>query len=1092
MATLSSQGHLSSLNINTETTSIANNNSVKNKAKKNKKRKAKSSKSANQTASQTAIPISNDSTTDVNTTAEAEKMRAFFRGIKRDSVLVSATADYSAHQPSYGFLTRHRLNAVLPVIPSRPPLLTDAIYSEKARPLQPPHSVEITLDLLRAKDTIIVESPTSAFSDHDSSNLKITKFTNCDILRNGKIIKDETLWLRGGKIVDPASLFYDFFDGPDEVVNLGEKKSLIVPGFLDLQINGYFGCDFAETENIDKNIDKVAKGLIKYGVTSFCPTLVSSHPETYHKVLPIISHKRGKFSGRAEVLGAHIEGPFLAEARKGAHDANALRSAPNGYADLLECYGPTFEEKGAITILTVAPELEGLHACIHDLQKRSDIIVSLGHTEASYKEAEAAVAAGATMVTHLFNAMEAFHHRDPGPVGLIGCSLQNSAVEKPYYGIIADGVHADPSSVRIAYVAHPEGCILVTDAIAAAGVEGDNFMLGTMRIRRKSNVEVVIEGTNTLAGSVATMPTCIRNLVQFTGCTLAQAINAATMHPAKSIGISDRKGTLMPGTDADFVILDGFDATDSSVFSIAQVYGFKEIPEKNDFKQHKLLARIDDSSAAFTVYAATVINNVVKENSNNDHQTITAAAAAINNSAAINDSTPSPETLERLSSMFTINSDKLNQIVRHFVSEMKKGLDSDKSGLLMIPSHVVNLPNGKEHGSFLALDLGGTNFRVCEVFLDGHSGARVRQSKHTVTDEQKALPGEQLFDFFAQCVKHFLIEGLANPSTEPLAEIAKRHWKLGFTFSFATNQVAIAEGYLILWNKGFSNPGVIGANVVQLLEAALKRAGLASIKVTALVNDTTGTLVSHAYVQPSTRVGVILGTGTNCAYVEKIENITKYKNTDPNVKEMLVNTEWGAFDDEQVVVPRNKYDVKVDRSMNGMGKYTFEKLISGMYLGEIVRFVLVDLVKTGEIFSAGASPELKMPHSFETAFMSRIERDHTLDLSDTRTVLEDMLKIPRTTLADRRLVKSLCELVGKRSARLSAAGIAAVITKMNKLDGCTVGIDGSLFELYPHYSNRMRDALREILGLSAEYIVLEQARDGSGQGAALIAALAEK
>ncbi|KAJ3140373.1 hexokinase A [Physocladia obscura] len=493
-------------------------------------------------------------------------------------------------------------------------------------------------------------------------------------------------------------------------------------------------------------------------------------------------------------------------------------------------------------------------------------------------------------------------------------------------------------------------------------------------------------------------------------------------------------------------------------------------------------------SAAFTVYAATVINNVVKDN--NNFQTITATAAI--SSTAINDSTPSPETLERLSSMFAINSDKLNQIVRHFVSEMKKGLNSDKSGLLMIPSHVVNLPNGKEHGSFLALDLGGTNFRVCEVLLDGHSGARVRQSKHTVTDEQKALPGDQLFDFFAQCVTNFLIEGLASPITNPLAEIAKRHWRLGFTFSFATNQVAIAEGYLILWNKGFSNSGVIGANVVQLLEAALKRAGLASITVTALVNDTTGTLVSHAYVQPSTRVGVILGTGTNCAYVEKIENITKYKNVDPNVKEMLVNTEWGAFDDEQVIVPRNKYDVNVDRSMNGMGKYTFEKLISGMYLGEIVRFVLVDLVKTGEIFSAGASPELKMPHSFETAFMSRIERDHTLDLSDTRTVLENMLKISRTTLADRRLVKSLCELVGKRSARLSAAGIAAVVTKMNKLDGCTVGIDGSLFELYPHYSNRMRDALREILGLSAEYIVLEQARDGSGQGAALIAALAEK
>ncbi|KAJ3140374.1 putative N-acetylglucosamine-6-phosphate deacetylase [Physocladia obscura] len=567
MATLSSQAHLSSLNIATGTTTRIAKHS--NKTKKSNRSKTKSSKIATQTAS----PILNDNTTDHNTTAEATKMRAFFRGIKRDSVIVSASADYSVYQPSYSFLTRNLLNAVLPVIPSRPLLLTDAIYSVKARPLQQPHSVEIALDLSYTQDTAVIESPTlSLFSDHHASTLKITKFTNCDVLRNGKIVKDETLWVRGGKIVDPAALFYGSFDGPNEVVNLGDKKSLIVPGFLDLQINGYFGCDFAETENIGENIDKVAKGLVKYGVTSFCPTLVSSHPEIYHKVLPIISHKRGTFSGRAEVLGAHIEGPFLAEAKKGAHDVTTLKSAPNGYADLLECYGPTFEEKGAVTILTVAPELEGLHACIQDLRKRSDIIVSLGHTEASYKDAEAAVAAGATMVTHLFNAMEAFHHRDPGPVGLIGCSLQNSAVEKPYYGIIADGVHADPSSVRIAYVAHPEGCILVTDAIAAAGVEGDNFMLGTMRVRRKSSVEVVIDGTDTLAGSVVTMPTCIQNLVRFTGCTLAQAINAATVHPAKSIGIIDRKGTLMPGTDADFVILDGFDESDSSVFSIAQVY----------------------------------------------------------------------------------------------------------------------------------------------------------------------------------------------------------------------------------------------------------------------------------------------------------------------------------------------------------------------------------------------------------------------------------------------------------------------------------------------------------------------------------------
>ncbi|KAJ3026993.1 UNVERIFIED_CONTAM: hexokinase A [Siphonaria sp. JEL0065] len=448
---------------------------------------------------------------------------------------------------------------------------------------------------------------------------------------------------------------------------------------------------------------------------------------------------------------------------------------------------------------------------------------------------------------------------------------------------------------------------------------------------------------------------------------------------------------------------------------------------------------------------------------------------------------PNPATLLRLQHQFELNGDKLSQISKQMIAEMKKGLGSDDQTMKMIPTHVVRRPKGDETGSYLALDLGGTNFRVCEVTLDGHGKTRSRQSKHTVTDDLKSGTGEALFDFFAQCVKNFLLNDGQNEITE--AELESKHYKLGFTFSFAVNQVSINEGYLLLWNKGFSASNCIDKNVVVLLQDAFKRKKL-NVSVTALVNDTTGTLVSHAYTAPDTYVGVILGTGTNAAYVEKTENITKFKAAG-HAKDMIINTEWGAFDDEQVVIPRTKYDHKVDRGTPHAKTWTFEKLISGMYLGEIVRYVLADLVKTGEIFAAGGSKTLGVQYAFETAYMSRIERDHSLDLSDVRTVLEELMHIPSTTLADRRLVRAICEMVGKRAARLSAAGIAAIVTKMNKLDGCTVGIDGSLFELYPHFSNRMRDALHEILGFSADNVVLEQARDGSGQGAALIAALAD-
>ncbi|KAJ1531130.1 hexokinase A, partial [Cladochytrium tenue] len=244
---------------------------------------------------------------------------------------------------------------------------------------------------------------------------------------------------------------------------------------------------------------------------------------------------------------------------------------------------------------------------------------------------------------------------------------------------------------------------------------------------------------------------------------------------------------------------------------------------------------------------------------------------------------------------------------------------------------------------------------------------------------------------------------------------------------------------------------------------------------------------------PNTYIGVILGTGTNAAYVEQLNNIPKLKDASSfNSDEMIINTEWGAFDQENVVLPFTEYDFKVDRASINPHQQAFEKVISGMYLGEIVRLVMLDLIETGELFAGKSSEILKTKYQFETAYMSRIERDHTLDLSDTKAVLEDIVKIPKTSRTDRVIVKGICELVGRRSARLSAAGIAAIVTKINRLDGCTVAVDGSLFELYPHFANRMRDALHEILGLSAENIVLEQARDGSGQGAALIAALAEE
>ncbi|KAL2913194.1 hexokinase [Polyrhizophydium stewartii] len=434
------------------------------------------------------------------------------------------------------------------------------------------------------------------------------------------------------------------------------------------------------------------------------------------------------------------------------------------------------------------------------------------------------------------------------------------------------------------------------------------------------------------------------------------------------------------------------------------------------------------------------------------------------------------DTFARLDGLLTVSSSALHQIVVSMASEFRRGLAKDGRSLKMIPSFVTSLPSGQEIDSVLALDLGGSNFRVCQVQLQGHGRVRTTQRKYTVPDRLKEGTGTELFDFFADCVAEFVRE-------HPPAGGSDGH-TLGFTFSFPVQQTSINHGTLMHWSKGFTASGVVGVDVVTLLQQAFERKKV-KVNVTALVNDTVGTLVAHAYTNPQTYVGVILGTGTNAAYMERLSEVPKWAGgKDGN---MIINTEWGAYD--APALPITEFDQALDRASANPKMQIFEKLISGMYLGEIVRIILTSLVASGELFGGRTSPDLNRPYHFETAYMSRIERDHSLELADTMNLFTDLLGISWSTLDDRRIVKHVCQLVGLRAARLSAAGIAAIVTKINCLDGCTVAIDGSLFEQYPHFQSRMRDALYEILGINADNIILEQARDGSGQGAALIALL---
>lgn len=384
-------------------------------------------------------------------------------------------------------------------------------------------------------------------SNKTVSDAPITQFINCRILRDHQLQRED-LWVRDGRILDPEKLFFDEQGYADKRVDCA--GSIIAPGFIDVQINGGYGIDFSQaSEDVSSGVSFVAKKILQHGVTSFCPTLVTSPPAVYHKVLPQVKVHNGGEHGSG-VLGFHLEGPFISEEKKGAHPQQFLRTFQSGgIEDLMEAYGSLDN----VAMVTLAPELAGSHSVVRELCQRG-ITVSLGHSVANLSQAEEAVHHGASFITHLFNAMLPFHHRDPGIVGLL-TSDQVPAGRTVYYGMIADGIHTNPAALRIAHRAHPSGLVLVTDAITAMGLPPGRHTLGQQVIEIQG-LHAYVAGTKTLSGSIATMDMCVRHFKHASGCSVEEALEAASFHPAQLLGISHKKGNLDYGSDADLVLLD--------------------------------------------------------------------------------------------------------------------------------------------------------------------------------------------------------------------------------------------------------------------------------------------------------------------------------------------------------------------------------------------------------------------------------------------------------------------------------------------------------------------------------------------------------
>ncbi|KAI3901507.1 hypothetical protein MKW92_014652 [Papaver armeniacum] len=427
---------------------------------------------------------------------------------------------------------------------------------------------------------------------------------------------------------------------------------------------------------------------------------------------------------------------------------------------------------------------------------------------------------------------------------------------------------------------------------------------------------------------------------------------------------------------------------------------------------------------------------------------------------------------------------KLRKVADAMTAEMHDGLASQGgTKLKMLNSYVDNLPTGDEHGLFYALDLGGTNFRVLRVQLGGRDGRVAKQefTEVSIPAELMTSTSTELFDFIAKELARFIATEGEGFFLRPGSQR-----ELGFTFSFPVKQLSIASGTLIRWTKGFSIEDAVDKDVVVELTKALDRQGI-NIRVAALVNDTIGTLAGGKYLNNDVAAAVILGTGTNAAYIERAHTI-------PKSGEMVINMEWGNFRSSHL--PMTEYDQALDQDSLNVGEQIFEKIISGMYLGDIVRRVLCKMAEEDGFFGDVVPPKLKNRFVLRTPEISAMHHDTSADLTVVGSKLKDIFGISDTSLETRRVVVHLCNIVATRAARLSAAGILGILKKMGKdtvkegeKQRTVVAVDGGLFEHYTAFRSCLQSTLNELLGDEAAHtVVIEHANDGSGIGAALLAA----
>ena len=358
------------------------------------------------------------------------------------------------------------------------------------------------------------------------------------VLKNAKIIlKDGIVEGKALAVSDKIEALTSECDAPKNATVIDCEGGYVAPGFIDLHIHGYLGCDVCDASA--ESVRTIAGGLVENGVTGFLPTTMTVDMKVIKGALEACREVKnsGEYYG-AEILGVHAEGPYISASKKGAQDERYILKPDAGFVK---------ENADIIKIITLAPEEDKDFAEIRKMAEETGVTVSMGHTSADYKTAMASTRVGVSHATHLFNAMTPLTHRAPGVVG----AALNSDVSSE---LIVDTYHVDPALYDMVYKMKGRRLCFITDCLPAGGLPEGEYTLGGARIIYKDNICKLEDGT--IAGSVLRFNKGPWNVYKNSDIPLHECVNCASLNPATVIGVADRKGSVEIGKDADLVVLD--------------------------------------------------------------------------------------------------------------------------------------------------------------------------------------------------------------------------------------------------------------------------------------------------------------------------------------------------------------------------------------------------------------------------------------------------------------------------------------------------------------------------------------------------------